>query len=116
MSMHHLGRRLLLGGGLAALAGSWYANHAEVPAPLHRPAPQATAPVRRFTGHIPPQIPPPYPLSRDTVQSGQREWLAFRRAFVAADGRVVDSGNGGISHSEGQGVGLLFSATWDDAE
>jgi endoglucanase len=35
------------------------------------------------------------------------EWAAFRNRFLQPDGRIVDSGNGGISHSEGQGWGLL---------
>jgi endo-1,4-beta-D-glucanase Y len=36
-------------------------------------------------------------------------WLAYRKAFLAADGRVVDTGNNGISHSEGQGYGMLLA-------
>lgn len=35
------------------------------------------------------------------------EWTAFRNRFLQPDGRIVDSGNGGVSHSEGQGWGLL---------
>lgn len=42
------------------------------------------------------------------------DWLDFRRRFVNADGRVLDTGNGGISHSEGQGAGLLFAVRFDD--
>jgi endo-1,4-beta-D-glucanase Y len=42
------------------------------------------------------------------------DWLDFRRRFLHADGRVIDTGNGGISHSEGQGAGLLFAARFDD--
>jgi endo-1,4-beta-D-glucanase Y len=41
----------------------------------------------------------------------QAEWHAFRDRFIAPEGRVVDTGNGGISHSEGQGYGLLL-AEW----
>lgn len=37
------------------------------------------------------------------------DWQAYKERFVAADGRVIDDGNGGISHSEGQGYGLLLS-------
>lgn len=37
------------------------------------------------------------------------EWAGYRDRFVKPDGRVVDDGNGGISHSEGQGYGLLLS-------
>ena len=39
----------------------------------------------------------------------ESDWAAYRDRFVLADGRVVDDGNGGISHSEGQGYGLLLA-------
>jgi endoglucanase len=42
-------------------------------------------------------------------------WAEFKRRYVLADGRVVDTGNKGISHSEGQGVAMLFAALEDDA-
>lgn len=35
-------------------------------------------------------------------------WQDFSRRFVE-DGRVIDRDNGGISHSEGQGYGMLFA-------
>jgi endoglucanase len=38
-----------------------------------------------------------------------QEWHAYAEAFVAPSGRIVDTGNGGISHSEGQGYGLLLA-------
>ena len=41
------------------------------------------------------------------------EWQAWREAFVAIDGRVVDTGNGGVSHSEGQGYGMLLAVLAD---
>jgi endoglucanase len=34
-------------------------------------------------------------------------WRGFRRSFLRPDGRVVDSGNGGVSHSEGQGWAMF---------
>lgn len=37
------------------------------------------------------------------------EWVAYRERFVAEDGRVVDDANGGVSHSEGQGYGMLLA-------
>jgi endoglucanase len=37
------------------------------------------------------------------------EWQAYRDAFVEPSGRVVDDANGGISHSEGQGYGMLLA-------
>ena len=41
------------------------------------------------------------------------EWQAWRSAFVADDGRVVDTANDGISHSEGQGYGMLLAVLAD---
>lgn len=41
------------------------------------------------------------------------EWSAWRAAFLADDGRVIDTGNGGISHSEGQGYGMLLAVLAD---
>ncbi|WP_439596667.1 glycosyl hydrolase family 8 [Falsiroseomonas sp.] len=41
------------------------------------------------------------------------DWEAFKRRYLAGDGRVVDTGNAGISHSEGQSYGMLL-ATWMD--
>jgi endoglucanase len=48
------------------------------------------------------------------VASDQGQWLAWRARFLAEDGRVVDTGNGGISHSEGQGYGLLLAEAFND--
>lgn len=44
------------------------------------------------------------------------DWAAFKSRFVAADGRIVDTGNGGISHSEGQAYGMLLSQAANDRE
>jgi endoglucanase len=48
---------------------------------------------------------PPHPL--------QQQWQRYAAAFVDG-GRVVDRDNGDISHSEGQGYGLLFALAADD--
>lgn len=42
-------------------------------------------------------------------------WSAFKLKFIQ-DGRVVDTGNGGISHTEGQGFGLLMSVLLNDKQ
>ena len=42
------------------------------------------------------------------------DWVAFQRRFVAPEGRIVDSGNRNISHSEGQGYGLLGALRAND--
>lgn len=42
------------------------------------------------------------------------DWLSFKQRFIAPEGRVIDTGNNDISHSEGQSYGLLFALTFDD--
>jgi endoglucanase len=42
------------------------------------------------------------------------EWLKYRERFVADDGRVRDTGNKDISHTEGQGSAMLFAESFDD--
>jgi len=43
-------------------------------------------------------------------------WRQFRDRFVSSAGRVVDVGNKGISHSEGQGYGLVFAVAAGDRD
>jgi endoglucanase len=49
--------------------------------------------------------------ARTTLAS---DWEDYKRRFVTSDGRIVDNANGGISHSEGQGYGLLMAALMRD--
>jgi len=42
------------------------------------------------------------------------DWAAFKARFLLADGRIVDTGNGGISHSEGQGYGMILAEAAND--
>ncbi|WP_176953079.1 glycosyl hydrolase family 8 [Belnapia rosea] len=44
------------------------------------------------------------------------EWADFRTRFLLPEGRIADSGNGGISHTEGQGWGMLFAEVCDDRQ
>lgn len=53
-----------------------------------------------------------YPVWADT----QRDWRIYKSNFIAQDGRVIDTGNKGISHSEGQGTGMLLAAYAGDEE
>jgi len=39
--------------------------------------------------------------------TAHEEWHSFEQRFVLPEGRVVDNGNRNVSHSEGQGYGLL---------
>ena len=41
-------------------------------------------------------------------------WQAYKARFVTDQGRVVDTGNGLISHSEGQGYGMLLAVAAAD--
>ena len=41
-------------------------------------------------------------------------WTAWKARFVTDAGRVVDTGNQGISHSEGQGFGMLLAVAAND--
>lgn len=41
-------------------------------------------------------------------------WELYRAKFVTEEGRITDDDNGMISHSEGQGYGLLFAAAAGD--
>ena len=43
-------------------------------------------------------------------------WMAYKAAFVSDGGRVVDNANGNVSHSEGQGYGMLLAVAADDRE
>ncbi len=42
------------------------------------------------------------------------EWAKYRERFVAGDGRVLDTGNQAVSHSEGQGWAMLFAEAAGD--
>lgn len=41
-------------------------------------------------------------------------WKLWRDRFVSPEGRVVDTGNGNISHSEGQSYGMIFAVRAGD--
>lgn len=41
-------------------------------------------------------------------------WGLFKQLFLTSEGRIVDTDNGGDSHSEGQAWGLLFAGMQDD--
>ena len=44
----------------------------------------------------------------------RRDWSLFKKRFVSPEGRVIDDGNGRISHSEGQGYGMLIAEAYGD--
>ena len=61
------------------------------------------------------QAPPSPPIHMHSAALRQ-EWLAFRHQYVTPEGRVIDTGNGNASHSEGQGWGLMGAQAADDQE
>jgi endoglucanase len=48
-------------------------------------------------------------------ETSDADWQLYRDRFID-DGRVIDSGNDDISHSEGQGYGMLLAVAFDDPE
>jgi endo-1,4-beta-D-glucanase Y len=42
------------------------------------------------------------------------QWGVYRNRFVTGDGRVIDTGNKSVSHTEGQGWAMLFAEVADD--
>ena len=65
---------------------------------------------RRLTP--PPQVTP----ALAGMLSDQTLWRSYKKRFVTEQGRVVDTGNGRVSHSEGQGYGLLLAVAANDRE
>nr|WP_232479316.1 glycosyl hydrolase family 8 [Roseomonas rosulenta] len=44
------------------------------------------------------------------------DWRLFAERFLRPDGRIIDTGNAGVSHSEGQGWGLMLAAVAQDRD
>lgn len=43
-------------------------------------------------------------------------WRLYKQRFLDRSGRIVDTGNGGISHSEGQGYGMVLAVMSNDPD
>lgn len=41
-------------------------------------------------------------------------WESYKSRFMMPDGRIVDTGNGNVSHTEGQGFAMLLAVANDD--
>jgi endoglucanase len=48
------------------------------------------------------------------MSSSAADWKTYQQTFISADGRVVDFLQNSISHSEGQGYGLILALMNDD--
>lgn len=50
----------------------------------------------------------------DRADPNPSDWASFRARFVTVEGRVIDNANNGVSHTEGQGYGMLLAAYYGD--
>lgn len=82
---------------------------ATVPATSQSPA----LPARPATTEKPAVAAPRSPRGAEILV---KSWPDYRSRFVSPEGRVIDNANGGISHSEGQGYGMLLALAAQDRE
>ena len=114
-----LGRRHFLP-GMAALTAGLGAAVTFAPdwgqgAPVQ---PGRSMPMDRGAAAVAPAVvqAPPSPPIRMHSAAMRQDWLAFRHQYITPEGRVIDTGNGNASHSEGQGWGLMGAQAADDQE
>ncbi len=48
--------------------------------------------------------------------SASANWTAYKTRFLLPEGRVVDTGNGNVSHSEGQGFAMVMATAYNDPD
>jgi endoglucanase len=41
-------------------------------------------------------------------------WQSYKQRFLTVEGRIADSGNGGVSHTEGQGYAMVMATAYGD--
>lgn len=49
-----------------------------------------------------------------TQANAAEGWSSFKSRFMTSDGRIQDTGNKNISHTEGQGYGMLLAVWYND--
>lgn len=59
-------------------------------------------------------VTPDQPSANATPKVLDGMWTSFRQIYLDASGRIIDTGNGGVSHTEGQGYGMLLAAAVGD--
>jgi len=55
-------------------------------------------------------------LPRDPYALPGHDWWLFKKRFLSTEGRIIDNGNGDISHTEGQGYGMLLAVAYRDRD
>lgn len=58
----------------------------------------------------------PAPPALFDVLGDSQAWRGYKRHFISEQGRIIDTANGQISHSEGQGYGMLLAVASGDHE
>ena len=54
--------------------------------------------------------------SPEAYELRAEDWQLYQARFVRPEGRVVDTGNGEITHTEAQGYAMLLAVAYDDPE
>lgn len=54
------------------------------------------------------------PTSGSSTPLAASDWDTYKAAFLRSDGRIVDTDNRSVSHTESQGTGLLLAAAYGD--
>lgn len=49
-----------------------------------------------------------------SAQASADGWSTFKSRFLTPEGRIVDNANNNVSHTEGQGYGMLLAVANDD--
>jgi endoglucanase len=103
--------RAVLLAAFAALAAPACAQTAPSALRAENPAPPVAAPAPKKLPRLTLDA-RPAPLGGALKNPGI--WQAYKARFVTEQGRVVDTGNDLISHSEGQGYGMLLAVAAND--
>ena len=95
----------------AAVCGSAFAQTKPEPAAFAVPAKAAVA---AATPALPPLDLDATPMALGGKLANPAMWANWKIRFLTDQGRVIDTGNGMISHSEGQGYGMLLAVAAND--
>jgi endoglucanase len=49
-----------------------------------------------------------------SAHAAPANWDDFKSRFLMPEGRIIDTGNDNVSHSEGQGYGMVMAVAYDD--
>ena len=104
---------------LAASTTDHNHNHDQEVTPAARDAPTSWITCERCSSHLligvgllagsPSSLPAGSPAMADAPAWLRKAWPMYLSSYITPEGRVIDNGNGGISHSEGQGYAMLIS-------